>query len=71
MPVQRDVLASGIRVRVSESGSGTSVLLLHGLFLDHTTWDMVCDGLPGGLRIVAPDLPGFGASEKPTPGRYP
>lgn len=71
MPVQRDILASGIRVRVSESGSGTSVLLLHGLFLDHTTWDPVCDALPSGLRFVAPDLPGFGASEKPTPGRYP
>jgi len=71
MPVQRDVTASGIRVRVSESGDGRTLLLLHGLFLDHTTWDPMCDALPSGLRMVAPDLPGFGASEKPTPGRYP
>jgi pimeloyl-ACP methyl ester carboxylesterase len=71
VPIQRDVTASGIRVRVSESGNGKSVLFLHGLFLDHTTWDMVWDALPSGLRVVAPDLPGFGESEKPTPGRYP
>jgi pimeloyl-ACP methyl ester carboxylesterase len=71
MPVQRDVTASGIRVRVSESGRGQTLLLLHGLFLDHSTWEPLCDALPGGLRLVAPDLPGFGASEKPTPGRYP
>jgi pimeloyl-ACP methyl ester carboxylesterase len=56
---------------VSEAGDGKTLLLLHGLFLDHTTWDPVCDTLPSGLRLVAPDLPGFGASEKPAPGRYP
>jgi pimeloyl-ACP methyl ester carboxylesterase len=71
MPMKKDVTASGIRVRVSESGGGRTLLFLHGLFLDHTTWDPVCDALPSGFRLVAPDLPGFGASEKPTPGRYP
>jgi pimeloyl-ACP methyl ester carboxylesterase len=71
MPLHRDVTASGVRVRVAESGAGRTLLLLHGLFLDHTTWEPLCDALPGGLRMVAPDLPGFGASEKPTPGRYP
>ena len=71
MPIHRDVTASGVRVRVAESGAGKVVLLLHGLFLDHTTWDLVCDALPDGLRLIAPDLPGFGASEKPLPSRYP
>jgi pimeloyl-ACP methyl ester carboxylesterase len=71
VPIQRDVTAGGVRVRVAESGAGKSVLLLHGLFLDHTTWDLVTDALPGGLRFIAPDLPGFGESEKPSPGRYP
>ena len=71
MPTSKDVTASGIRVRVFESGDGAPLLLLHGLFLDHSTWDLVGDALPSGLRLVAPDLPGFGASEKPTPGRYP
>jgi pimeloyl-ACP methyl ester carboxylesterase len=69
--ITRDVTASGVRVRVEETGSGKSLLLLHGLFLDHSTWDGVRDALPSGHRIVAPDLPGFGESEKPSPGRYP
>jgi len=68
--VQRDVTASGVRVRVADSGDGSSVILLHGLFLDHTTWDGVASVLGERCRVVAPDLPGFGESEKPSPRRF-
>lgn len=68
--LKRDVTASGVRVRVAESGEGRSMLFLHGLFLDHTTWDALCGALPRDRRFIAPDLPGFGASEKPSPGRF-
>lgn len=67
----RDLTASGIRLRVVEAGSGEPVVLLHGLFVDHSSWDGVMDGLSGGFRVVAPDLPGFGESEKPPPSRFP
>jgi pimeloyl-ACP methyl ester carboxylesterase len=66
----RDVTASGVRVRVAESGSGPTLLLLHGLFLDNSTWNGVRAALGTGYRIVTPDLPGFGASEKPHPSRF-
>lgn len=69
--VQRDVKASGVRVRVDERGSGPSLILLHGLFTDHTTWDSVGDALDKHYRVVAPDLPGFGQSEKPPESRFP
>jgi len=46
------------------------VLLLHGLYLDHCTWDRVTNELDG-FHCVAPDLPGFGESEKPPAGRFP
>jgi pimeloyl-ACP methyl ester carboxylesterase len=68
--VERDVTASGARLRVADSGSGSSVILLHGLFLDHTTWDAVSGPLGEHHRVLAPDLPGFGASEKPPVSRF-
>jgi pimeloyl-ACP methyl ester carboxylesterase len=68
--VHRDVTASGVRVRVVESGSGPSVILLHGLFLDHSTWHPVREALSPAHRVVTPDLPGFGASEKPHTSRF-
>ncbi len=70
-PVHRDVTASGVRLRVTERGEGPAVVLLHGLFADHTTWDAVGDELASEFHVVAPDLPGFGESEKPPPMRFP
>jgi pimeloyl-ACP methyl ester carboxylesterase len=69
-PLNRDVTASGVRLRVSEHGSGSPVLLLHGMFMDHSTWDGVVRVLSKSYRTVAPDLPGFGDSEKPPSSRY-
>lgn len=69
--IQRDVKANGVRLRVAERGSGPSLILLHGLFMDHTTWDAVGDELDAEYRVVAPDLPGFGQSEKPPESRFP
>jgi pimeloyl-ACP methyl ester carboxylesterase len=70
-PVHRDVTASGVRLRVVEAGSGPPVILIHGLFVDHTSWDLVMPELAKAFRVVALDLPGFGASEKPPPSRFP
>lgn len=69
--MQRDVKANGVRLRVAERGNGPSLLLLHGLFMDHTTWDGVSAVLGREYRVVAPDLPGFGQSEKPPESRFP
>lgn len=70
-PLNRDVTASGVRLRVSEHGSGSPLVLLHGMFMDHSTWDGVVRVLSKSYRTVAPDLPGFGDSEKPPNSRYP
>lgn len=69
--IHRDVKANGVRLRVAEKGTGPSLVLLHGLFMDHTTWDPVSDTLAREYRVVAPDLPGFGQSEKPPESRFP
>jgi pimeloyl-ACP methyl ester carboxylesterase len=68
--VHRDVTARGVRLRVVEEGDGPRVVLLHGLFADHRTWNGVRDKLKDSCRVIAPDLPGFGQSEIPPPSRF-
>ncbi|MCC7265548.1 MAG: alpha/beta fold hydrolase [Candidatus Latescibacteria bacterium] len=41
------------------------LLLLHGLFDQRGTWDLIWPHLAGSHRLIAPDLVGFGASSKP------
>jgi pimeloyl-ACP methyl ester carboxylesterase len=66
----RDVTASGVRLRVVEHGSGAKLVLLHSLFMDHSTWGAVAAELCSEYCVIAPDLPGYGESEKPAPGRF-
>ena len=47
------------------AGSGPALLLLHGLGCDHHTWDSVLSWLARRYTVIAPDLLGHGASDKP------
>ena len=67
----RDVAARGARVRFVETGDGPPLLLIHGYLGSHSAWDEAVDGLSPHFRTIAPDLPGFGESEKPPAARYP
>ncbi len=70
-PIHRDVKANGVRLRVVEAGEGPCIVLLHGLFVDGRIWSGVESALSASYRVVSPDLPGFGQSEKPPESRYP
>ncbi|MFL5797705.1 MAG: alpha/beta fold hydrolase [Actinomycetota bacterium] len=64
-PKYREVRAAGIRTGYLEAGRGSPVVLLHGLGATNasmlpTMWDLARDH-----RVLAPDLPGFGESDKP------
>jgi pimeloyl-ACP methyl ester carboxylesterase len=49
-----------------EAGDGPVVLLLHGLADSLLSWYCNIDALAdAGFRVIAPDLPGFGDSDKP------
>ncbi len=54
---------NGIRLALVDRGSGVPVLLIHGFPLDHTMWQAQIDALSAGVRVIVPDLRGFGASE--------
>jgi pimeloyl-ACP methyl ester carboxylesterase len=61
------VEARGVRFHVTESGpeDGRPVLALHGWPQHHWAYrDLLADP-PPGLRIIAPDLPGYGWSGPP------
>lgn len=59
------VTIHGHRRAFVKAGSGPAVLLLHGLACDHTTWDPVIELLARRYTVIAPDLLGHGASDKP------
>jgi len=69
-PLTRDVAARGARVRFSEAGEGPPLVLLHDYLASRVAWDDVAPMLAANFRVIVPDLPGFGESEKPPPGRY-
>jgi pimeloyl-ACP methyl ester carboxylesterase len=69
-PIARDVAARGARIRFVEAGDGPPLVLVHDYLASRISWDDVLPRLSQRFHVIAPDLPGFGESEKPPPGRY-
>ena len=57
-------LAAGHRWSVLEAGRGRSVILIHGFTGSKENWLPVFSSLSEHYRVVAPDLPGWGSSER-------
>jgi len=65
----RDISCNGVRLHVAEAGEGPLVLLLHGFPQFWWTWrSQLVTLAEAGYRVVAPDLRGYGASDKPPRG---
>ncbi len=62
------VRANGIEFHVASAGVGRPLLLLHGWPEFWLTWEPVMQHLAGQFTLIAPDLRGFGASDKPDLG---
>ncbi len=59
------VVVHGYRRAYRKVGSGPALLLVHGLACDSATWDKVIAPLAEHFTVIAPDLLGHGASDKP------
>lgn len=70
MLVPKDASARGARIRFVEAGAGPPLLFIHDFATTREMWTASVTRLSQRFRVVAPDLPGFGESEKPDPQRY-
>ena len=69
-PETKTVQVEELRLAYRELGDGPPVLLLHGWPTSSFLWRNVMEPIAHANRVVALDLPGFGASDKPLGIRY-
>jgi haloacetate dehalogenase len=60
--------ANGIRQHYLDAGSGAPVVLLHGFPETSYAWRYQIPELAKSYRVIAPDLRGYGATDKPASG---
>ncbi len=67
--IGESVLANGIRTNYLEGGSGdTNVVMIHGSgpgVTSYSNWRLVIPGLADDFHVYAPDMVGFGYSDRP------
>jgi pimeloyl-ACP methyl ester carboxylesterase len=65
-PTLRTIQSNGIRMRIAEMGKGPLVLLVHGWPESWYSWRHQLPALAkAGYHAVAPDMRGYGKSDKP------
>ena len=69
MPSSRTVSANGIDIFLVEQGQGPLVILCHGWPEIAFSWRHQIKALAAaGIRVIAPDQRGYGATDRPEPG---
>ncbi len=70
--IYHDVSVRKVRIRVLEAGEKhfPALLLVHGFIVNHLEFEDLIEELSKKYHVIAPDLPGFGESEKPTPSKF-
>jgi pimeloyl-ACP methyl ester carboxylesterase len=63
--VERDVSVNGVSLHCLVEGEGPLVVLLHGFPESSHAWHKQVPALAKHYRVVAPDLRGYGGSDKP------
>ena len=65
--------ANGIKTNYLEAGTGDPVVLIHGSgpgVTSYANWRLVLPALAENFRVLAPDMVGFGFSERPANIQY-
>lgn len=71
--IGKTIQANGIATNYHDVGSGAPVLLIHGSgpgVSAWANWRLTIPALSGARRVIAPDMVGFGFSERPADARY-
>jgi pimeloyl-ACP methyl ester carboxylesterase len=65
LPTPKETTVFGQKIQYVDVGSGPVVVLLHGLGGNSLNWAFNFAALSQKFRVIAPDLIGFGRSDKP------
>jgi 2-hydroxymuconate-semialdehyde hydrolase len=71
--IGQSVVAGGLRTNFHQAGEGPAVLLIHGSgpgVSAWANWRVTIPALARTHRVIAPDVPGFGYTERPDGVRY-
>jgi 2-hydroxymuconate-semialdehyde hydrolase len=71
--IGRSIIAAGIRTNYHDLGSGAPLLMIHGSgpgVSAWANWRLVLPELQKGRRVIAPDMVGFGYTDRPPGQRY-
>lgn len=71
--IGKEILAGGYRTNLHDQGQGFPLMLIHGSGPGVTAWAnwrLVMPALAEQRRVIAPDMLGFGYSERPNPPDY-
>ena len=71
--IARSVMAAGIRTNYHDLGEGFPVLMIHGSgpgVSAWANWRLVMPELAKRARVIAPDMVGFGFTDRPVGQRY-
>src|SRR5258708_32856205 len=63
--VSRTAEIDGVKLHYTTGGHGPSLILLHGYAQTSRMWNPILPVLCEKFTVIAPDLPGIGASEIP------
>jgi 2-(acetamidomethylene)succinate hydrolase len=69
-PAERRRRGSGIEICTFETGSGPTLVFLHGITANGRVWDPVVERLADRFRCIALDQRGHGRSARPVRGAY-
>lgn len=67
---RHEVRVAGFNIVYLEGGQGEPLLLLHGIGADKDNFNLVARALRKRYRVIVPDIPGFGESDKPADAGY-
>lgn len=71
--IGRSVQAAGIRTNLHDTGKGSPILMIHGSgpgVSAWANWRLSLPALAQRARVIAPDMVGFGFSDRPPGHRY-
>lgn len=66
--MEKYCMVGGKKIKYLDEGEGDCVILIHGLGGHSGRWGKIMPDLSKSHRVIAPDLPGFGDSDKPRNG---